>query len=184
MDNIDLSHLIVCIIFIVCLGIASQGALIELAPTNSNSVSANLINGLAIVGIGLSGMMFSWSWWGSKRTEKILEQNTISLGEIKNRLNSSIVITYAPQQTGDENISKKDVNLLLRGVIIGLWAGILGALFSSSLFEILKHSPLMNDTQTSSSFSLTVNLIIFFVTLICLLVLTVYANSIIQKLES
>lgn len=95
--------------------------------------------------------------------------------QIKNKLDSGIIITQnVTAIVNNKNSEKKEVALLLSGIVIGLWAGILGGIFSSSLFEILSYKP----SETLP----TPQIIIFITTIILLSVLTLYLVSIIQKL--
>lgn len=76
---------------------------------------------------------------GSQDNNKAL---MTELQKINRRLDSTIVLPQNIIRVPDhERNDRRDIALALWGLIIGVWAGVLGGLLTGSMFEILDHEP-------------------------------------------
>jgi hypothetical protein len=97
------------------------------------------------------------------------------LQKINRRLDSTIVLPQNIIRVPDhERNERRDVALALWGLIIGVWAGVLGGLVTGSMFEMLDHEP-----TTPINYA---TIVIFLSSTIALGVITWYVKQTITRL--
>lgn len=172
------SGAIVFVIFIICIGLAISGGILEFEP--ASSISPSVVNGIAIVAVALAGIFFCSSWWSDRRVEKIMNENQNLLKEIKKKLDHGIIITQNMTAViKDEKPKKMEEIYLIRGAIGGLWLGVIGGLLSGYMISILEY-----DARVSSTPFPTNSLVLFFMILAAVVIMTLLASKKLDKLES
>jgi len=95
-----------------------------------------------VLGLYYFGLSIAVNTW-TKQKDNAKLMNDIQ--QIKNRLESTVIFTQGVTKViDDEKRKKNDITLLLFGVLIGLWGGILGGLATNSLFDLMGFSKLSN----------------------------------------
>ncbi|MDD5023899.1 MAG: hypothetical protein PHF57_08475 [Methanoregula sp.] len=126
--------------------------------------------GIALLAVALTVIIFVRQ---ENDSEKILNK----LDELTKDLKSpkSIVLPQKIITVSDERkTGKKDVAMVLWGLIMGVWAGVFGGLFTGSLFDLLNHNP-AKPTPIAQ-------ILLFIASIVMLAALTLYIVKLIEEL--
>jgi hypothetical protein len=172
------------ILIIIGLVVASLFGLGILTLVNNGNI-AGLSLGLSLVALGWNLLITQHNLEkdsNSQEIEKQLKENNELIKEIKNKLDSGIIFSQNTIVTTKDGISNKiEMSLFYRGIGIGALTGIIGGMFTTSMFEIINYGNKL--TAQSHSFPI-IQAFIFIISVVTLIGLILYLANLIEKVES